>query len=105
MASPSIYEIEAAQVIMDKLFGGDAKSWKVSYEVIDELGKLLAKLKTCNTVMDALPRPGFIDKDYFRRQLRGIATRLKDGTNSYDLCKKAISAWREYIKMVSMGIN
>ncbi|VAW95629.1 hypothetical protein MNBD_GAMMA21-1504 [hydrothermal vent metagenome] len=91
MSSPSVYEIEDTQIILHYLFSGNAKNWKVSDRMIDELGKALSKLKTCNIVFDLLPRPGFVDKDYFRRQLRGIARRIKSGTGDYNLCKTAIN--------------
>jgi len=91
MASPSTKEIEDTQVILGYLFGGNAKDWGVNYKLIDELGSLLAKLSVCNTVFNLLPRPGFIDAGYFRRQLAQIATRLRSGTGDYNLCKIAIN--------------
>jgi len=62
MASPSQYEVEAAQYVMEYFFGPSAGKWKVTYRVIEELGLMLSKQKVCNSVFDALPRPGFVDK-------------------------------------------
>ena len=43
MSSPSTYEVEAAQYIMEYFFGPEAGKWNVTYKVIDELGQMLAK--------------------------------------------------------------
>lgn len=102
MSSSSIYEIEDTQIILHYFFGGNAKNWNVNDRMIEELGKVLSKVKVCNIVFDLLPRPGFVDKDYFCRQLRGIDRRLQSGAGDYNLCKTAINiGWRRHFEIIS----
>ncbi len=94
-----------ARIILVAFFGQEAAKWPINHRVIDVLGEMLSRNRKCAEVMDLLPRPGFIDKGYLRRQLQGIARRILSGDKSYRICEIALSSgWKSKIRLASMGL-
>ena len=99
-------EIDDARVILAGFFGrniGDKIS--INNRVIEVLGEMLTSTEQCSRLMDLIPRSGYIDSGYIKRQLRNIARRVQRNDGNYLICKKFIAAhWRREIEMASRGI-
>lgn len=91
-----------ARKILVYFFGIQAENWTINTRVIELLGEMLNKERACTRVMDTLPRPGMVDRNYILRQLRSIARRLASGDHSYQLCKLALRlGWERTIRIAS----
>lgn len=102
---PTDMEKDAAREILVYFFGIHAEFWPINDRVIDKVGEMLLKERQCAKVMDALPRPGAVDKGYIKRQLRSIARRLAGGGHSYDVCRTAIKyGWERVVYLASQGL-
>ncbi len=94
-----------ARKILVYFFGVQAEGWTINDRVIELIGEMLFKERVCSKVMDALPRPGVVDRNYVLRQLRGIALRLAAGDHSYAVCRMAIrSGWERVVRLASEGL-
>ncbi len=101
---PTDSKKEAARKILVYFFGIHAESWPINERVIDKIGEMLLKERQCAKVIDALPRPGTLDKGYIKSQLRNNARRLAGGEHSYDVCRSAIKyGWERVVHPASQG--
>jgi hypothetical protein len=85
-------EKDDLRIILEGWFGaGVVAGWEMNEKVLNVLAEALSKVRTCSRLVDALPRPmGVPDKDYVRRQLRGIARRARDNDGIYLMCSDAV---------------
>jgi hypothetical protein len=98
-------DIRDAQTIMEYFFGQEAGNWRVNDRVMEKLAGMLTRERTCSRAMDLIPRPGFVDQTYVRRQLAGTARRIRSGDHSYRICKEAVSyGWKRRIQLASQGL-
>jgi len=47
--------------------------------MLEVINNILSSSKACSKALNYVPRPGFVDKGYLLRQLRGIARRMTEG--------------------------
>jgi len=98
-------EARDARVILVAFFGQSAANWSINDRVIELIGEMLTKNRKCAEAMDLVPRPGFVDKNYIKRQLRNLAMRIVSGEKSYRICELFIAeGWKSKTYLASLGI-
>ena len=79
-------EQEYLRKLMIFLYGDQASVWTLNDKLLEVAGEILAGSKKCSVAMDFVPRPGFVDKDYLKRQLVGIVKRILRQKKHYESC-------------------
>ncbi|OOG23540.1 hypothetical protein B1C78_11025 [Thioalkalivibrio denitrificans] len=85
-------EKDDLRVILEGWFGASVVAgWEMNERVLDVFVEVVSRVRTCSRLIDTLPRPmGIPDKDYVRRQLRGIARRARNDDGVYLMCSDAV---------------
>lgn len=72
----SEYEQKDLRIILENIFGfQSASKWNMNDKVLEVVAQMFQGASTCSEAINYLPRPGIVDKNYLRRQLRDIARR------------------------------
>ena len=86
------------RIILDGFYGREVAHWKMNKGTLEATAQMLAGIKECSISMDYVPRPGIVDKDHFRRQLRNIARRVANQGADYKICHiPAARNWKSRI--------
>lgn len=94
--------------ILESIFGvHDTSTWQMNERVLAATAKMLTAAKGCSEALDVTPRPGVVDKGYFRRQLRDLARRMTaGGQDIYSICSATGTRikWKSELARAGMGL-
>ena len=96
------------RIILESIFGiHDVADWQMNMQVLEVTAKMLSGAQGCSEALSATPRPGLVDKAYFRRQLRNTARRMaKGGVDIYSICATTGTRikWKSELARAAMGL-
>ena len=100
-------EARDLRLILENIFGmSEVSGWEMNEKVLGVTAEMFHLATACSAAVNFVPRPGIVDKDYFRRQLRDMARRVAlGGRDIYNICSKTgvRSKWRMALAIASQG--
>lgn len=96
------------RIILESIFGfQDASRWNMNEKVLEVVAQMFQSASSCSEAINYLPRPGIIEKNYLKRQLRDIARRAVNGKRDiYSICSLTGTRikWKPAIDIASQSL-